>query len=146
MRQQFIANHYVFPFGELDMLLSPTVQYQALPRKVAQWVLKQVCDAWASYKAAVADYRQHPEKYKGHPKLPTYLNKQGRNLLVYTDQAISRDPKNAGWIVPSGVPIRVATKLTHAQIAQVRLVPKATIMWLRSSMSRNLSRRRLIRH
>lgn len=126
MRQQFIANHYVFPFGELDMLLSPTVQYQAVPRKVAQWVLKQVCAAWSSYKAAMADYRQHPEKYKGHPKLPKYLNKHGRNLLVYTDQAISRDPKNAGWIIPSGVPIRVATKLTHAQIAQVRIVPKAT--------------------
>lgn len=126
MRQQFIATHYVFPFGELDMLLSPTVQYQALPRKVAQWVVKHVCDAWSSYKAAVADYHQHPAKYTGHPKLPNYLNKQGRNLLVYTDQAISRDPKNGGWIVPSGVPIRVATTLTHAQMAQVRIVPKAT--------------------
>jgi putative transposase len=126
MRQQFIANHYIFPFPELDMLLSPTAQYQALPRKVAQHVLKQVCSAWASYTATVADYRQYPAKYKGHPKLPKYLHKQGRNLLVYTDQAISRDKKNVGWIIPSGVPIRVATQLTHSQIAQVRLVPKAT--------------------
>ncbi len=125
MRQQFIANHYIFPYAELDQLVSPLEQYQALPRKVAQWVLKQVCAAWTSYQAACAEYAMNPQKFKGHPKLPKYLDKQGRNLLVYTEQAISRDPKNAGWVVPSGVPIRVATKLTHDQIAQVRLVPKA---------------------
>ncbi len=126
MRQTFIKNQYIFSHAELDVILSPTAQYQALPRKVAQWVLKQVCAAWESWKAACAEYRAHPEKFLGHPKLPKYLDKQGRNLLVYTDQAISRDPKNAGWIVPSGVPIRVATKLRHKDIAQVRIVPKAT--------------------
>jgi putative transposase len=126
MRQQFITNHYVFPENELDMLLSPTAQYQALPRKVAQKVIKQVCDAWKSYLVTVADYRRHTEKYKGHPKLPNYSHKQGRNLLVYSDQAISQDTKNVGWVIPSGMSFRVATKLTHAQIAQVRIVPKAT--------------------
>lgn len=94
MRQQFIANHYIFPYAELDQLVSPLEQYQALPRKVAQWVLKQVCAAWTSYQAACAEYAMNPQKFKGHPKLPKYLDKQGRNLLVYTEQAISRDPKN----------------------------------------------------
>ncbi len=127
MRQTFIKhNGYIFPYAELDVILSPTAQYQALPRKVAQQVLRQVCAAWESWKAACAEYRVHPEKFLGHPKLPKYLHKQGRNLLVYTDQAISRDPKNAGWIVPSGVPIRVATAVQYQDIAQVRLVPKAT--------------------
>ena len=60
------------------------------------------------------------------PNCRNTCNKQGRNLLVYTAQAISRDLKNAGWVVPSGVPIRVATKLQHGEIAQVRFVPKAT--------------------
>ena len=46
--------------------------------------------------------------------------------MVYTSQAISRDPKSTGWVVPSGVAIRVATKYAHAAIAQVRLVPKST--------------------
>jgi putative transposase len=86
---------------------------------VAQWVLKQVCTAWDSYFAA---WERNPGKFLGHPKLPKYLKKDGRNLLAYTAQAVSRDSKNAGWIVPSGV----ATKLIHAEITQVRLVPKAT--------------------
>ena len=62
----------------------------------------------------------NPGKFLGHPKLPKYLNKQGRNLLVYTDQAISRDPKNAGWVVPSGVPIRVATHHDRYQGKRVK--------------------------
>jgi putative transposase len=52
--------------------------------------------------------------------------KAGRNLLVYATQAVSRDPKIAGWMVPLSEPIHVATKLTYAEIAQVCIVPKAT--------------------
>jgi putative transposase len=126
-RQAYIfENHRIISYQDLDRLMQPTAEYRALPAKVAQWVLKQVDGAWKSYFAAVAAWNAHPEQFKGHPKLPKYLDKQGRNLLVFTDQAISRDSKNAGWVVPSGVPIRVATKHTHAEIAQVRLVPKAT--------------------
>jgi len=67
-----------------------------------------------------------PKKFQGHPKLPKYRDKQGRNLLTYTIQVISRHSKNAGWIVPSGLPIRVATQCAYATIGQVRIVPHAT--------------------
>lgn len=126
-RQAYIFERQrIISYTDLDKLMQSTTEYRALPAKVAQWVLKQVDAAWKSYFAAVAEWNAHPDKFKGHPKLPKYLDKQGRNLLVYSDQAISRDPKNAGWVVPSGVPIRVATKLTHNEIAQVRLAPKRT--------------------
>ncbi len=126
-RQAYIhENQRVIRYADLDKQMQSTVEYRGLPAKVAQWVLKQVCTAWDSYFAAVAEWQAHPEKFKGHPKLPKYLPKHGRNLLVYTSQAISRDLKNVGWVVPSGVAIRVATKHTHAAMAQVRLVPKAT--------------------
>jgi putative transposase len=126
-RQAYIhEGNRIISYTDLDKQMQSTAEYRALPAKVAQWVLKQVCAAWDNYFAAVAEWQAHPEKFTGHPKLPKYLPKQGRNLLVYTSQAISRDPKNAVWVVPSGVPIRVATKHTHAEIAQVRLVPKAT--------------------
>jgi len=116
-RQAYIhEGHRVISHTDLDKLLQPTDEYRALPAKVAQWVLKQVCAAWDSYFATIAEWERNPGKFLGHPKLPKYLDKQGRNLLVYTAQAISRDPKNAGWIVPSQVPIRVATKLTYDQI------------------------------
>jgi putative transposase len=127
-RQAYIHdNHRIIGYAELDKLLQSTDAYRALPAKVAQWVLKQVCTAWDSYVAAVAEWHKTPAKFLGHPKLPQYKDKQkGRNLLVYTSQAVSRDPKNGGFIVPSQVPIRLPTKLRHDQIDQVRIVPHAT--------------------
>jgi putative transposase len=125
-RQAYIADHTILSYGELDKLLQPTDEYCVLPAKVAQWILKQVCLAWKGYFAACQEWEARPEKFLGRPKLPKYRDKQGRNLLIYTEQAISRHPKNAGWIVPSGLPIRVATKLPFDAIAQVRIVPHVT--------------------
>jgi putative transposase len=124
MRQRFIADQTVISYGDLDQLMQPTEQSRALPAKVAQWVLRQVCFAWKSYGAAMVAYRVHSERFLGHPKLPRYLDKRGRNLLTYTDQAISKVALRAGYIVCSGLPTRIATRQTTPQ--QVRIVPHAT--------------------
>lgn len=126
-RQAYIfEQNRILSYAALDQLMQPMAAYRALPAKVAQWVLKQVCTAWDSHFAAVKEWESHPEKFLGHPKLPKYLKKDGRNLLVYTSQAMSRHPKNAGWIIPSGVDIRIPTKIPYESIDQVRLVPKST--------------------
>jgi putative transposase len=125
-RQAYIKDHTVLGYGELDRLLQSTEEYRALPAKVAQWVLKQICLAWTSYFAACQAWEVDPSRFLGHPKLPKYRDKQGRNLLTYTIQVISQHPRNAGWIVPSGLAIRVATKQLRDAIAQVRIVPHAT--------------------
>jgi putative transposase len=125
-RQAYIKDHTVISYNALDTLMQPAEQYRILPAKVAQWVLKQVCLAWTSYFAACRAWEEHPETFLGHPKLPKYLPKPGRNLLTYTTQAISRNPTNAGWIVPSGLPVRVATEHPFETINQVRIVPHAT--------------------
>jgi len=125
-RQAYIKDHTVLGWGEMDKLPQPTDEYRALPSKVAQWVMRQVALAWKTYFAACAAWEAAPSRFFGHPKLPKYHDKKGRNLLIYTEQAISRHPGNAGWIIPSGLPIRVATKQPFDAIAQVRIVPHAT--------------------
>ena len=133
MRQRFIQEHLVIPYGELDRLMQPTEQYRALPAKVAQWILKQVCLSWKSYFATCAAYQANPSAFLGHPKLPKYLQKQGRNLLVYTNQAISSVALREGIIVCSGLPIRITMcqsafqrKRQSQSIEQVRIVPHST--------------------
>src|SRR5215472_10374425 len=129
-RQAYLTDHSVISYSARDTLMQPTEQYRSLPAQVAQWVLKQVCLAWTSYFAACRAWDEHPETFLGHPKLPKYLPKylpkQGRNLRTYTTQAISRSPKNVGWVVPSGLPIRVASRIAFEAIDQVRIVPHAT--------------------
>jgi putative transposase len=104
-RQAFIHHRQVIAYEELARDMKTSVEFRALPAKVAQWVLRQVTLAWKSYFAACAAWEEDPTRFLGHPKLPKYLPNQGRNLLTYTEQAISRAPKIRGYVVPSGLDV-----------------------------------------
>jgi putative transposase len=78
---------------------------------------------WQSFFAAMKAYRADPSKFHKKPGLPRYLDKtDGRYVLVYTIQALSKPALKRGVIVPSGLAIEVRTRQTR--IAQVRIVPK----------------------
>jgi len=97
---------------------------QQLPMKIVQQILKQVDHDWQGYFAAVAEWRVHPEKFQGQPRLPKYKEKAtGRNLLTYTAQAIGRPALKQGFIEPSGLPIR--SKTAQKAVDQVRIVPRS---------------------
>jgi IS605 OrfB family transposase len=98
-------------------------EYAALPRKVAQWVLKQVCVAWDSYCQALAAWEEEPTRFLDRPRIPHYKDKQqGRNLLVYTIQALSVPALRDHMIRPSGLGITVHTRQHNVQ--QVRIIPR----------------------
>src|SRR6266487_5505252 len=80
-RQAFIFRAERISYPHLARLMRPLAEYHALPAKVAQWVLKQVCAAWDSYFAALSAWRSDPSRFLGRPLLPKYLDKQGRNVL-----------------------------------------------------------------
>src|SRR6266540_5475957 len=123
-RQAYIFRAERIHYPALARQMRQTEPYRALPAKVSQWVLKQVCAAFNSYFAALATWKADPSRFLGRPRLPKYLDKQGRNLLTYTLQAISRPLLRQGIIQPSGLSIRVPTQQTTVQ--QVRIVPHGT--------------------
>ncbi len=125
-RQAFIHEKTILSLAQVYQSVKETPQYRALPAKVANGVLQQVFAAWSSYFATCEEYEQNPAKFLGHPKLPGYLAKDGRNLLSYEDKAFSRKKKNAGLVLPSGLDIVVHTKQPRHRMAMVRIVPKAT--------------------
>ena len=97
--------------------------YKALPAKVSQQVLRMLDKNWKSYFASWKEYAKDPSKFLGHPKLPGYKDKQkGRNLLVYTVQAISKTALRRGYIAFSGLPIEVPTQ--HITVDCVRVIPR----------------------
>jgi putative transposase len=87
--------------------------YKALPAKVSQQVLMQLHHDWDAFFKARDAYNEDSSKFLGCPKLPGYKHKtEGRNMLVYTIQAISRGKKGLerGIIKPSMLAIEVQTK------------------------------------
>jgi putative transposase len=125
VRQSYIFEGKYLGYNTTNKLMQSHETYKALPAKVSQQVLKQLDHDWDSFFKARAAYNEDPSKFLGRPKLPKYRHKtEGRNLLVYTIQAISRG-KN-GWkqgvIKPSMLAIEVKTK--QRNINQVRIVPR----------------------
>jgi hypothetical protein len=130
IRQSYIFEGRYLTANKIDKLMQLHEAYKALPAKVSQQVLKQLDHDWDSFFKARDAYNEDPAKFTGRPKLPKYKHKtEGRNLLVYTIQALnggqSKKRKGAlqqGIIKPSGLSIEVRTR--QKQINQVRIVPK----------------------
>src|SRR5258708_16995055 len=113
LRQAFIAEGKYLNYNEMDRRMQSHEAYKALPAKVAQKVLDQLDQAWQSFFEARAAYEEDPSRFTGRPRLPKYKHKtEGRNILVYTVQALSQPPMRARLMRPSLLPITIQTHTT----------------------------------
>jgi putative transposase len=125
IRQSYIFTGKYLNYNEMDRRMQSHEAYKALPAKVSQQVLMQLHHDWDAFFKACAAYREDPSKFKARPRIPGYKHKtEGRNMLVYTIQALSRGKKGLkrGMIKPSMLDISVQTK--QKDINQVRIVPR----------------------
>jgi putative transposase len=123
IRQHFFTTNTVLGYNALDKLMQPSDAYRALPSKVSQQVLMQLCRNWKAHFAAMREYGKHRERFLGKPKLPRYKHKeQGRFLALYTVQAVSKPHLRNGIVRLSMTTIDVPTK--HHNIQQVRIGPQ----------------------
>lgn len=122
IRQHFFATREIISYPEMDKLMQSEEAYLALPRKVSQQVLRGVDRAWKSWSQAFIAYSKDPSLFLGKPKIPGYKDKQkGRNLLVYTRQALSQPALRKGLIKPSQLTLEISTK--QVEVKEVRIVP-----------------------
>ena len=123
IRQAFIHEGNYLNYNEIQRRMQSHEAYKALPAKVSQQILLLLDQNWTSFFEAREGYEQDPSKFTGRPKLPKYKHKtEGRNILVYSVQALSKPGVRDGLIRPSGLPITVETE--HTTIDQVRIVPR----------------------
>src|SRR6266702_3919280 len=123
MRQAFIFQQVRFTYPEMHARMKSHEAYKALPAKVAQQVLRLLDKNWKAFRAGLSAWYEDPSQFLGRPCLPKYKDKQqGRNVLIYTLQAISLKALKRGLICPSMLPITVETK--QANVQQVRIVPR----------------------
>jgi len=123
IRQAFIHEGTYLNYNEVQRRMQSHEAYKALPAKVSQQILMVLDRNWKSLFEALEAYREDSSKFLGRPKLPKYKHKsEGRNILVYTIQAISKRGLKRGLIQPSMLPIGVQTM--QKDIDQVRIVPR----------------------
>lgn len=123
IRQHFFATNQILCYNEMASRMQSDQAYCELPRKVSQQVLRCLDRNWKAWKKATKAYQQDPSKFLGRPKLPKYKDKEnGRNLVVYTIQAISSKALEKGWIKPSGTSLIISCR--KANINEVRIVPR----------------------
>ncbi len=123
IRQSFIHEGKYLNYNEVQRRMQSHEAYKALPAKVSQQILMVLDRNWKSCFEALEAYNEDPSKFLGRPKLPKYKPKtEGRNILVYTVQAISKRGLKRGLVQPSMLAIEVHTK--QKDIDQVRIVPR----------------------
>src|SRR5215472_11326852 len=113
IRQSYIFTGKYLNYNEMDRRMQSHEAYKALPAKASQQVLMQLHHDWDAFFKAFAAYKQDPSKFQARPRIPGYKHKmEGRNMLVYTIQALSRGKHGLkrGIIKPSMLPIEVRTK------------------------------------
>jgi putative transposase len=125
-----IRHNFVFGWGYLNynktyQLMKYHQAYKALPAKVSQQVLILLDKNLLFFFEAQKAYSLEPEKFRGRPKIHKYKNKnQGRNVLNYTIQAISKPLLKKRIIKLSGTKFSGTTLVSSQKICQVRIVPK----------------------
>jgi putative transposase len=65
IQQNFIYGHGYLTYNQMASPRSKTEQYQALPAKVSQQVLRELDKNWPSFFAASSEFKSHPDKFLG---------------------------------------------------------------------------------
>jgi transposase len=123
--QYFFENSQKLGFNQLYHRVSKTSDYLALPTKVSKQIIRRLEQAWISYFAAFKAWEKQPEKFLGKPKIINYKDKtKGKNLLIYSQESISKKPLKEGICHLSRSDLKMTT--SRREIIAVRIVPKSS--------------------
>ena len=131
VRQKFVETGKWLRSQQLDKLLKQDLDYsdyRNMPgAQSAQQTLRLLDANWKSFFKSIKDWSKNKDKYLGKPKLPKYKRKDGRMVLVVTNQQVKqkgnqlRFPKSFGGFT---VTPRCVTLPNFEKLNQVRIVPR----------------------
>lgn len=117
LQNEIYQKHKIYVnYNELDKLIQKEDCYKQLPAKISQQILLNLHRNWLSFFEALKSYQKDNSKFNGCPKPPKYKNKKdGRNILIYTKQAIGKNNK----LSKTNVEVN-----TNKEFDQIRIIPK----------------------
>ena len=87
IRQEFINNGKYIKYYDMNRDFKTHENYKLTFSQPANCTLRLLDKNWQSYFKAIKDWKKHPYKYLGMPKLPKYLKKDGRfNWMIPNNQ------------------------------------------------------------
>ena len=124
IRQHYFETGKYLGYCEVNRMMKETKNpdYYAMNTKVSQHTQKLVDKAFKSFFALNRKYLKHPNSISGKPHIPKYLDKDGRQSVFFTNQAISTT--KSGYIKLSGVDALIPTSVKDIQF--VRLAHRGT--------------------
>ena len=119
-------------YNELDKLLKQDKQfpdYYTLPKTIlSQSILRLLDRNWKSFFTSIKDWKRHPEKYTGRPKLPKYREKQKPFVLLISEYHSFKLKHNRLKFTKSFNNFELKTKCqklnNFKSIDQVRILPR----------------------
>lgn len=78
IRQKFIESGEYINYYDMNKEFKTHDNYKACFSQPTNCTLRLLDKNWKSYFRGIKDWKEHPEKYLGMPKLPKYLPKDGR--------------------------------------------------------------------
>lgn len=92
VRNEFIKNNKWLLYNELDKMLKADLKfddYKQMPTaQSAQQTLRLLDGNWKSFFKTIKDCSKNKDKYLGRPKLPKYKAKDGKYILILTNQNV----------------------------------------------------------
>lgn len=147
VRQEMFKTKKWIRYNALAMILKDSDCFKSLNAQTSQQTLKVLDRSWNSFFKAIKEWKIHPEKFLGRPKIPKYKPKDGENILIFTNQQVSiRD----GYLTfPKRADLRIKTRLPDdTDISEVRIIPKGVgyvceIVYVKNVESLNFDRNRV---
>ena len=125
MRQEYIVNHKILSAFDIEKKMQLMDCYKECGSQAAQKTIQMLCNNWKSFIKANKDYTKYPDKYLGKPKIPKYLDKNGRYVFSLKNIQCS---VNNGIFRISFKPFKQYTIKTRVtgKLIQCRFIPKGS--------------------
>lgn len=120
--KELSENNKYLSFELLDKYIKESEPYRSLPAQASQQILRLLDKNWKSFFKAIKEYKKHPEKFSGRPKLPKYKDKEkGRNILIFKNPTY----KDGYVFLPKQLlNIKFKTTIDQDLIKELRIIPK----------------------
>lgn len=130
VRKEFLETGKWLRYQDLDKILRQDLDYPDYTNmsaaQSAQQTLRLLDTNWKSFFKSIKDWSKNKEKYSGKPKLPKYKPKDGKLVLIVTNQQVKQKgeflnfPKSfCGFTVKP----RCFTLANFEKINQIRIIP-----------------------